>query len=666
MASAASSQKPSFMGHADAVNFPPDTPWLDSMSSSSQAVGEDGPSGATIHESNAPTVASFSPATITHSPSAKQRSSILVQKKSPLLVATPPQITRALAYSHPFLLPLNKLAGLLTWTSGDPWASFLLLSAFWGAVLYGDVVMRWFGPVVVVVALMVGMYYRRYSPLSSAGWTADSAKASHKRNDSNESVTRHQKSLDEIVQTLDIFTSRCNVLLDPLLRLTDFLSTQRTATSATTRPALTTLLIRILLLTPVWLILTLPPFRIITTKRVILITGTIFLSWHSRPAHVTRAVLWRSKTVRWFCSTITGLELVKRDKAPTLPTPSQKPPLPPLPLRGNPTADNVSATLRARRRPGSPGVRFTFIVYENQRRWLGLGWTSSLFAYERGQWTDEYLNMAPSKEDFQLPDVEGGGARWRWVEGSEWRIEGEEENNKISKGNRKSSTGGGWIYYDNKWNDGKRGQDGWGRYTRRRKWYRDAELVEVAPGSDLTPPSSSAKSTANQDTSLSEADAASSITSTGTPESPASSEVFQAGDDNNPGNSIRKKRRLRSGSRTSVGRGSSRSFEVGTPRNEEDHTPISRIEESGWGVSDDAVMESQPHTLTMSSTNQGRQSPDPEHQSGDQQAAPSDGKVAGDSGHQSATVNLESNPKGPLEDAAEAKTSNTEARGVGV
>ena len=32
------------------------------------------------------------------------------------------------------------------------------------------------------------------------------------------------------------------------------------------------------------------------------------------------------------------------------------------------------------------------------------------------------------------------------------------------------------------WNDGRRGQDGWGRYTRRRKWYRDAELVEVAPG----------------------------------------------------------------------------------------------------------------------------------------------------------------------------------------
>lgn len=37
------------------------------------------------------------------------------------------------------------------------------------------------------------------------------------------------------------------------------------------------------------------------------------------------------------------------------------------------------------------------------------------------------------------------------------------------------------------WRDGRRGQDGWGRYTRRRKWYRDAELVEATPSTDVTP-----------------------------------------------------------------------------------------------------------------------------------------------------------------------------------
>jgi len=28
------------------------------------------------------------------------------------------------------------------------------------------------------------------------------------------------------------------------------------------------------------------------------------------------------------------------------------------------------------------------------------------------------------------------------------------------------------------WRDGRRGVDGWAKYTRRRKWYRNAELVE--------------------------------------------------------------------------------------------------------------------------------------------------------------------------------------------
>ncbi len=34
------------------------------------------------------------------------------------------------------------------------------------------------------------------------------------------------------------------------------------------------------------------------------------------------------------------------------------------------------------------------------------------------------------------------------------------------------------------WQDGRRGQDGWGRYTRRRKWYRDAELIESGADSE--------------------------------------------------------------------------------------------------------------------------------------------------------------------------------------
>jgi hypothetical protein len=74
-----------------------------------------------------------------------------------------------------------------------------------------------------------------------------------------------------------------------------------------------------------------------------------------------------------------------------------------------------------------------------------------MLAYERTSWTDEHLNPAPPKDSFDLPEVEGGHARWRWVEGSEWRIDGidDDASGDESKRAAKEETAG-WIYYDNK------------------------------------------------------------------------------------------------------------------------------------------------------------------------------------------------------------------------
>jgi hypothetical protein len=416
----------------------PETPWLDHMSTPSRSAND--ASSQPTADPNPPTYAAFSPSTLGQAtPQSKLRSAILVHQKSPLLAATPPQITRVLAYSHPFLLPLNKLVGLLTWTTGDPWESFLLVAGFWAVVLYGDAVTRYAGPIIVVMALIFGMYTRRYSPLSSTSFTGEKGQKGHAMAVS-ESNIKHHKSLEEIVDTLKVLTSRCNILLDPFLRLTDFLSTQRTATSATTRPALTLLFIRILFVLPIWILLTLPPLYLLTTKRVVLAVGTVVLSWHSRPARVTRAILWRSRTVRRVSIFITGLNFGEVEPISR----NGKDGAPPLPPRRK-NAQEVAASLAAKRRPDSPGVRFTFSVYENQRRWLGIGWTASMLAYERGSWTDEHLNAVPPKDDFELPEVEGGQARWRWVQGSEWKIDGADKGTKAASGDD-----AGWIYYDNK------------------------------------------------------------------------------------------------------------------------------------------------------------------------------------------------------------------------
>lgn len=68
-----------------------------------------------------------------------------------------------------------------------------------------------------------------------------------------------------------------------------------------------------------------------------------------------------------------------------------------------------------------------------------------MLAYERAAWTDEHLNPTPSKDEFELPEIEGGHARWRWVQGSEWKVDDGEKG----KGNKGGANGDGWIYYDN-------------------------------------------------------------------------------------------------------------------------------------------------------------------------------------------------------------------------
>lgn len=393
-------------------------------------------------------------------------------------------------------------------------------------MLYGDVTIRFAGPVVLVLLLIGGMYGRRFSPLSSSGWSEDggagggttpkagkgrnakgkgsaagegtggagpstpsknaasslsaargadakktggstsSSSSSHGRAGSEATNTKHQKTLDEIVETLKEFTARCNILLEPLLELTDFLSTQRTATSATTKPALTTLFLRILLCTPFWVALTFSPVRIITTRRVILCFGTIVLTWHARVVKAGRTILWRSASVRRLAALITGLEIsiptkpikatniteaaaaTKNEKAGNGKGQANS--------SGNRESELTKAIRRARGAHDA-GVRFTFIIYENQRRWVGLGWTNSLFAYERAAWTDEHNNAVPSKDNFELPEVEEGTQmRWRWVNGSRWRVDGvpDEAVNVSGKDGEWDYDGdggkNGWVYYDNK------------------------------------------------------------------------------------------------------------------------------------------------------------------------------------------------------------------------
>ena len=105
-----------------------------------------------------PTIAPFS----STSSSVSRASYHQVFQKSPLLATTPPQITRALSQSYPYIRVLDKFAGLVTWTTEDPWESFLLVATFWAFALYGDLAMIWAGNVLVVIILIIGMFLRNH------------------------------------------------------------------------------------------------------------------------------------------------------------------------------------------------------------------------------------------------------------------------------------------------------------------------------------------------------------------------------------------------------------------------------------------------------------------------------------------------------------------------
>jgi len=214
-----------------------------------------------------------------------------------------------------------------------------------------------------------------------------------------------------------------------------------------------------------------------------------------------------------------------------------------------------------------------------------------MLAYERAAWTDEHLNPAPSKDHFELPEVEGGHARWRWIDGSEWRIDGVDDDSSNDEAGKAGtdSDAAGWIYYDNKWRDGRRGQDGWGRYTRRRKWYRDAELVEVTPSTEVTP-SPTPKVNPAGNATLSEAE------STQTDDPPPEYTSTTKDDTDTTSTKSRKRRwfqkNSRAGSDKSSTMASSGSVDLDIRSDDDDiHTPLRQERENEWGLSDDFRME---------------------------------------------------------------------------
>ncbi|SCU87538.1 LAFA_0E07338g1_1 [Lachancea sp. 'fantastica'] len=347
-------------------------------------------------------------------------------ESSPLLTSTPPTVSKALVRLYPYLIIADKVLSITTWTNDDIWPSVLVVTGYITAVLYFQNMLRFFGHLVLVGTLWC------YSLLDS--FVEDSIK--------------EKPTLDDIVQVITRVNAKADLLLSPIAVLTG--------------NDIKRLLFTTIFLSPLYVIITL---FIFPPRRLLLFAGVYLLTYHSSWSIVSRKLLWRFKLVRLLVFYVTGLDLSGANKSQGIFAAVQ----------------NKVKKLSSHRSSTDEGkpTRFTYVLYENQRRWLGIGWTSNMLSYERAPWTDEFINEAPSPEQFKLPE-ENMGMSWRWVDRT-WRLDMTNDGAIQPPSSRPRTTAqpnsdDGYIYYDNTWKKPST-EDSFSKYTRRRRWIRTAELI---------------------------------------------------------------------------------------------------------------------------------------------------------------------------------------------
>lgn len=390
-----------------------------------------------------------------------QPSKNIQPQTSPLLSLTPPTVTKALIRAYPYLLIVNKALLVITWTNDDYWVNVVLMLTYTLGVLYFETLVTWAGHLLLVLLVVF------YSLLNSK----------------IVEETNLRPTLDDVVQVLTTTCIKADLLLSPVTAM------------ALTSYDIKRLLFTTVFLTPLYLILT---FLLISPRSVLLITGLYLLSYHLTHMRITRKLVWKMKLTRVLCFYLTGLDFSQAKNNSLFAAAFAK-----VQKTGlSPSVANSDL---------SKPVRFTYVIYENQRRWLGIGWTSNLLTYERAPWTDEFLNESSSIESFELPNADSNfsqlqqdfqlhpaisGARWRWVDKT-WRLDLTNDgaivlpSSKRSKTTVKPTNDEGFIYTDNVWKKPTT-DDSYSKYTRRRRWIRTAELVfdnataNVSDGSSST------------------------------------------------------------------------------------------------------------------------------------------------------------------------------------
>lgn len=366
---------------------------------------------------------------------------LLTSSSNTQLLMENPILSSALSNIFPYLLLVDNFLEVITWTNEDPYQNFLMIVIYSVIVMYWNVINYFIIPILISVSF------------SCLVWSISSIIYDSKYNE--------QPTIDEVLHTLHNITIRIEMLLRPVqhvkLKFKNYFTIFLMAT----------------ILTPVnvGLVKTVVP-----PQKYLWFLGLFMLTYHSPWSFSIRRLLWRSVYIRLFVFYLTGLNIkLDRKNRPFYDSDNFKS----LSEDGD-SKDQVQLLTdfkilkKVIVSPTQLKQIVKFEILENERRWLGVGWSKFLlpndrpsFCYEQSLLTSPEPTNDP-KETFPFPVFENDlySYTWSWQD-DKWKIDQDFNKNKEKEG---------WLYNDNNWDNGDY-QDGFSKYTRSRKWVREAVLL---------------------------------------------------------------------------------------------------------------------------------------------------------------------------------------------
>ncbi|EGV61087.1 hypothetical protein CANTEDRAFT_116361 [Yamadazyma tenuis ATCC 10573] len=339
------------------------------------------------------------------------------------LLVDNPILSSILAKIFPYLLIADNALEIITWTNEDPYTNFLFI------IIYSIVIMYWNSISLVILPIIMALVF------SYMIWIVNSTIFDIKYNE--------KPTIDEILHTLHNITVRFEMLLKPIKK-SDFKAHN-----------FIQMFVMTVLLTPVHLLLI---NYALSPKKFLWLTGLFVLSYHSPWSYSLRRLLWRSVYVRILVFYLTGLDIKLNMESKSKPINSK-------------SMEHALSDLKVLNKSVESPTRLKqtilFEVLENERRWIGIGWSKLLLPSERSNYCFPHtLIQTVELSQFSPPVFNDDlySYSWEWLD-QKWSIDKEFSKNKNN----------GWKFFDNSWENGDF-IDGFSKFTRSRMWTRRAVL----------------------------------------------------------------------------------------------------------------------------------------------------------------------------------------------